>query len=124
MQQILSAAQSTVLHASSNLGPPIGRLQDADRERHMHTNFDLNNAYNDEQDCVGHQEKGHSSVPIPFWAEQSVHKSSAPQTSGNSESTSGQSGSSGSDSQVPSFVSVKFLSCIFIIYHCLFFLTN
>uniref|UniRef100_A0A7C9F9R2 SBP-type domain-containing protein n=1 Tax=Opuntia streptacantha TaxID=393608 RepID=A0A7C9F9R2_OPUST len=99
MQQILSAAQSTVLHASSNLGPPIGRLQDADRERHMHTNIDLNNAYNDEQDCVGHQEKGHSSVPIPFWAEQSVHKSSAPQTSGNSESTSGQSGSSGSDSQ-------------------------
>lgn len=99
LQQILSATQSRVLHPSSNLEPPNGRLQDANGERHMRTNIDLNDVYNDEQDCVGHQGKGHSSAPIPFWAEQGVHKSSPPQTSGNSDSTSGQSGSSGSDSQ-------------------------
>lgn len=94
IQQTLSAAPTSVLLDSV---PPNGDVRGANVERRMLTDIDLNNVYNDEQDCAGHQEKDYSSVPD--WAEQGLHKSSPPQTSGNSDSTSGGSSSSGSESQ-------------------------
>ncbi|GAB4859020.1 hypothetical protein Ancab_010489 [Ancistrocladus abbreviatus] len=61
-------------------------------------NFDLNNEYNDSQDYVDNQHNPHVSLNCPFWVQNSL-KSSPPQRSGNSDSTSARSLSSSSGSE-------------------------
>ncbi|KAG6667860.1 squamosa promoter-binding-like protein 1 [Carya illinoinensis] len=66
-------------------------------------NIDLNNVCDDSEDCI--EQVGRSHAPInsgtgflghPFWVQQDSHKSSPPQPSGNSDSTSSRSPSSSS----------------------------
>ncbi|XP_021756978.1 squamosa promoter-binding-like protein 1 [Chenopodium quinoa] len=60
--------------------------------------IDLNNVYDDSQECVDIPGNGHGSIACAYWPEH-LQKSSPPQTSGISDSNSGHSSSSGSDSQ-------------------------
>lgn len=98
-----SPSQSTVpFHAKdmptkggNPLGPTVGRIK--------LNNFDLNNAYDDSQDCMETVESfgapvnlGTAAGSCPLWLRQDSHKSSPPQTSGNSGSTATQSPSSSS----------------------------
>ncbi|XP_010270965.1 PREDICTED: squamosa promoter-binding-like protein 1 [Nelumbo nucifera] len=60
-------------------------------------NIDLNNIYNDSQDCIEDMEGSQAPVvDFPSWMQQDSHQSSPPQASGNSDSVSAQSPSSSS----------------------------
>lgn len=66
-------------------------------------NIDLNNVYDDSEDNVENLGRSHAPVNSgtgflgnPLWVQQDPHKSSPPQTSGNSDSTSSQSPSTSS----------------------------
>ncbi|XP_042475626.1 squamosa promoter-binding-like protein 12 [Macadamia integrifolia] len=58
-------------------------------------NIDLNNVYNDSQDCVEDLDRSQvSGLNCPSWMQQDSHQSSPPQTSGNSDAVSTHSPSS------------------------------
>jgi len=66
-------------------------------------NIDLNNVYDDSEEYVENLGRSHApvnsgsrSLGHPSWVQQDPHKSSPPQTSGNSDFTSSQSPSSSS----------------------------
>lgn len=72
------------------------------RQKKLH-NIDLNNVYDDSQDCMGvlkdsdHcQNPGNVPSGCPLWVSQNPHKSSSTRTSGNSASTSSFSPSNSS----------------------------
>ncbi|XP_027164714.1 squamosa promoter-binding-like protein 1 [Coffea eugenioides] len=101
--RISSPAQSTlllppkegILTKASSLGTTVGKTR--------MNNIDLNNAYDDSQDCIENLQSsdcpthiGKASSGCPLWVYQAPYKSSPPQPSGNSGSTSTQSPSSSS----------------------------
>lgn len=59
-------------------------------------NIDLNMVYDDSQDCMEPTESFENTDNVPIWLRTHPHKSSPPQTSGNSASTATQSPSSSS----------------------------
>uniref|UniRef100_A0A175YPT3 SBP-type domain-containing protein n=1 Tax=Daucus carota subsp. sativus TaxID=79200 RepID=A0A175YPT3_DAUCS len=73
--------------AKANLHTSVGRMKLC--------NIDLNNAYDDTEDCMENME--HFDAPVNVASHQDSHKASPPQTSGNSGSTSTQSPSSSSE---------------------------
>lgn len=99
-QRTPSASQPDVSLPASGSMPAKGSVQEAYLERHRLTGIDLNYACNDSQD-LNSLENGHGTVACAFSPEKQLQKSSPPQTSGNSDSTSGCSSSSGSETQVP-----------------------
>ncbi|CAK9160706.1 unnamed protein product [Ilex paraguariensis] len=96
-----------ILHNTSDstndrISPRTNALENT-MERNRLNTIDLNNVYDDSQDCTGNLERfdapanlGNGSVGCPLWMHQDSHKSTPPQTSGNSGSTSSQSLSSSS----------------------------
>lgn len=83
--------------------PPQLVAAEATVGRNGLNNIDLNNAYEDIPDDVENLRKSHppvasgvGSLERPSWLQLDSHKSSPPQTSGNSDSTSTQSPSSSS----------------------------
>ncbi|GAB4825634.1 hypothetical protein Ancab_008508 [Ancistrocladus abbreviatus] len=83
------------VHLVNDLVPRKENGQDVSGKRQKLNDFDLNNEYNDSHECEGNQGKPHD---CPFWV-QDLHKSSPPQTSGNSDSASARSPSSSSGSE-------------------------
>ncbi|GMH08719.1 hypothetical protein Nepgr_010559 [Nepenthes gracilis] len=97
MQQTASAMHPRVQVAGDFVPSKENGITTMEK-RHQLTNIDLNNEYNDTQDCVDKQEKPSTSLDCPIWVRDSL-KSSPPQTSGNSDSISAHSLSSSSGSE-------------------------
>ena len=103
--RIPSSSQSTVLFSTRESIPAKANALDATLRRKILNNIDLNNVYDDSQDCTENLESsgapvnmvGTESLGCPLWVRQDSHKSSPPQTSGNTGSMSTQSPSSSSE---------------------------
>uniref|UniRef100_A0A5B7BUB4 Putative squamosa promoter-binding-like protein 12 n=1 Tax=Davidia involucrata TaxID=16924 RepID=A0A5B7BUB4_DAVIN len=101
--QTPSASQSTILFPATDNIPTKANVPETTVGRIKLNNIDLNNVYDDSQDSAEILERscapgnlGTGSLSCPLWVHQDSHKSSPPQTSGNSGSTSSQSPSSSS----------------------------
>ncbi|KAL8167432.1 hypothetical protein V2J09_008931 [Rumex salicifolius] len=82
--------------ATCAMDPARQNVQEETLQRKSLNNIDLNNVYS--QHCLNDEEIPHSSVGVPFWVQKDSHKSSPPQASRNSGSTSTHSLSSSSGS--------------------------
>ncbi|XP_059632030.1 squamosa promoter-binding-like protein 1 isoform X2 [Cornus florida] len=98
-----SASKSSLPFPTKDCIPPKTNVPEITEGRIKLTNIDLNNVYDDSQDCTENLERscdpgnlGTGSLDCPIWVHQDSHKSSPPQTSANSGSTSTQSPSSSS----------------------------
>lgn len=76
--------------------PPSNNKSPTEVGKMKLNNIDLNMVYDDSQDCMGPTESFENPENVPFWLRHHPHKSSPPQTSGNSGSTATQSPSSSS----------------------------
>ncbi|KAA8527982.1 hypothetical protein F0562_035149 [Nyssa sinensis] len=101
--QTPSTSQSTILFPTKVSIPTKANVPETSLGRIKLNNIDLNNIYDDSQDSAENLERscapgnlGTGSLSCPLWIHQDTHKSSPPQTSGNSGSTSSQSPSSSS----------------------------
>lgn len=99
-RQTQPAARPDVLRPPSGSIPAKGIVQAADLNKHSFSGIDLNCVYTDLPERYENPEKGHSSVACVLGPEQHLLKLSPPQTSGYSDSNSGRSSSSGSETQV------------------------
>ncbi|KAK3025322.1 hypothetical protein RJ639_043831 [Escallonia herrerae] len=97
------ASQSTIMFPGKDSIPDQTADMQTTTGKMKLNNIDLNNAYDDSQDCAEKLENsdapvnlGTGSLGCPLWLQQYPQKSSPPQTSGNSGSTSSLSPSSSS----------------------------
>ncbi|XP_010276543.1 PREDICTED: squamosa promoter-binding-like protein 1 [Nelumbo nucifera] len=93
--QVVSSQKSTTLFPMKHGNPSKGTQSMARRTKL--NNIDLNNIYNDSQDCIEDAEGSQApALDFPTWMQQDSHQSSPPQASRNSDSASAQSPSSSS----------------------------
>ncbi|KAA8549030.1 hypothetical protein F0562_000714 [Nyssa sinensis] len=105
--QTTSSHKPAILFPIKDGPPAYSEARNSSAGRSKLNNFDLNYAYIDSDDFTEDLERspapvdlGTGSLELPSWAQQDSHQSSPPQTSGNSDSGSGQSpSSSGGDTQ-------------------------
>lgn len=98
MLQNLSGTQPTNRFPTGDGVPAMENMQGTTHGRIKLNNFDLNNVYNDSQDCIENPERSYGPAnpgtrPLDraLLVQQDSYKSSPPQTSANSDSTSAQS---------------------------------
>ncbi|KAJ4956992.1 hypothetical protein NE237_013775 [Protea cynaroides] len=89
--------KSTTLYPIGNSIPAKAEVPQSTNERIKLNNIDLNNVYNDSQDCIEDLDRSQvTGLDCPSWMKLDSHQSSPPQASGNSDTVSAHSPSSSS----------------------------
>lgn len=104
LQTLFTPQSKNIIPISDTASVKASYQETTTIERVNLNNIDLNHVYCDSQECIETPERDHVSVnpsvgslDCPLWMKQDLRKSSPPQTSANSDSTSSQSLSSSSE---------------------------